>query len=338
MQILEHISLKPYHTFGIEVSARYFVEITSLHQLQQLLVHPLWKKTPKLIIGQGSNLLFSQDYPGLVIKMALTGINKVTENADHVWIDVAAGENWHQLVLYCIEQQWAGIENLSLIPGTVGAAPIQNIGAYGVELREVLQQVTAIRLQDGAVCTFDNAACCFAYRDSIFKQDYKNQYMITSVQLRLNKTPCFHLDYGAIKDTLADMQVNTPTIKAISDAVIRIRQQKLPDPKKIGNAGSFFKSPILSLAEFKKLQHDYPEMPYFIDEQEHYKIPAGWLIERCGWKGKRLGDAGVHEQHALVLVNYGYSSGQDIKHLAEKIQHSVKTQFSIDLLPEVNII
>lgn len=338
MQIQENVSLKNHNTFGIEVSSRYFIDVTSVALLQELLTHPLSQDISKLILGEGSNVLFGQDYPGLVIKMSLKGIEITNEDDQHVWISAAAGENWHQLVLFCIKNQLAGIENLSLIPGTVGAAPIQNIGAYGVELRDVLASVTAVRLCDGEVCTFDNAACCFGYRDSIFKQVVKNEYMITSVNLRLNKTPVFHLDYGAIKETLAMMQVNEPSIKAISDAVIHIRRQKLPDPKQIGNAGSFFKSPMLQQAEFDAIYQRFPHMPYFNDGHERYKIPAGWLIEQCGWKGRRIGEAGVHEQHALVLVNYGHSTGRDIKQLAEQIQESVRDKFAVELVPEVNII
>jgi len=338
MKIQENFSLKNYNTFGVEVNCQFFVEITSIESLQELLTNPLWKAMPKLILGEGSNVLFSQDFSGLVIKMSLKGIKKTAENEDHVWITSAAGENWHELVLYCLKSQLAGVENLSLIPGTVGAAPMQNIGAYGVELKEVFEQLTAIRLSDGKLCVFDQSACRFGYRDSIFKREFKNQYVIVSVGLRLNKTPIFRFEYGAIKETLAAMQVKDLSIQAISNAVIKIRQQKLPDPRKIGNAGSFFKSPILPKEDFLAIHQRYPELPYFVDENEGYKIPAGWFIEQCGWKGRRMGDAGVHEQHALVLVNYGKGSGIEIKRLAEEIQASVKDKFSILLTPEVNII
>jgi len=338
MDIYENFSLKNYHTFGIEVSCRYFVDVTSVEQLQDLLASPLWKDIPKLILGEGSNVLFSQDFPGLVIKVSLKGIKKTDENAEHIWIEAKAGENWHQLVMHCIQNQWAGIENLSLIPGTVGAAPLQNIGAYGVELRDIFEKLIAIRIQDGKICEFDHAACHFGYRDSIFKNAGKNQYIILSVLLRLNKTPFFHTEYGAIKETLAAMKINELSIQHISQAVIQIRQQKLPDPKKIGNAGSFFKSPVVPLKTFIMIRDKYPKIPYFLASEGQYKIPAGWLIEQCGWKGHRIGDTGVHQNHALVLVNYGKSSGHEIKQLAEKIQASVKEKFSVNLVPEVNII
>ena len=338
MRIQEHFSLKQHNTFGIAVNSRYFVEITSVAFLQELLSDPLLKDLPKLILGEGSNVLFTQDFPGLVIKMSLKGIEKTMEDDQHAWITAGAGENWHQLVLYCIKNNLSGIENLSLIPGTVGAAPLQNIGAYGVELKQVFDQLTAVRLSDGALRVFDLPECQFGYRESVFKTEFRNQYAIVSVRLRLNKKPIFCLDYGAIKETLAAMQVKELSIQAISDAVIQIRQQKLPDPKKIGNAGSFFKSPVLSKQAFSLIYQQYPHVPHFSDGNEYYKIPAGWFIEQCGWKGRRVGDTGVHEHHALVLVNYGNGSGQEIKRLAEDIQASVKDKFAVDLIPEVNII
>jgi len=338
MNIQENFSLKNYHTFGIEIQSRFFVEVTSLESLQTLLTDPAWQNIPWLILGEGSNVLFSQDFPGLVIKISLKGIQQTSEDGLHVWINVAAGENWHQLVLFCIENHLAGVENLSLIPGSVGAAPIQNIGAYGVEFSEVFESLTAIRLSDGKLCNFDKTACRFGYRESIFKKEFKNKYVIASVNLRLNKTPLLRIEYGAIKETLASMQIKQINIQAISKAIIHIRQQKLPDPKKIGNAGSFFLSPVLSKKKFLEIYKRYPTMPYFINENNYYKIPAGWFIEQCGWKGRRLGDAGVHEHHALVLVNYGKSSGKDVKYLAEEIQAAVKEKFSVELTPEVNII
>lgn len=337
MQIQENFSLKSYNTFGVEVKSRFFVEVTSVPLLQDLLSTPLLKDLPKLILGEGSNVLFTQDFPGIVIKISLKGIEKTLEDDQHVWVTAAAGENWHELVLYCIQHHLSGLENLSLIPGTVGAAPMQNIGAYGVELRHVFDQLTAVRLSDGKLCRFDLADCHFGYRDSVFKNEFKNQYAIISVRLRLNKQPNFNLEYGAIKDTLAEMKIKEINIEAISHAVIHIRQQKLPDPKKIGNAGSFFKSPLLSEEKFSAIHQKFPDVPYFADGDQ-YKIPAGWLIEQCGWKGRRVGDTGVHEHHALVLVNYGNGSGLEIKRLAENIQDSVKEKFSILLVPEVNII
>lgn len=337
MKIQENFSLKTHHTFGIEVNARYFIEITSINELHAFLNHPLSKDFPKLILGEGSNVLFSQDFPGIVIKLSLKGINPVKEDNDHVWISAAAGEIWHDFVLHCISRDLAGIENLSLIPGTVGAAPMQNIGAYGVELADSFDSLTALRLSDNQICFFEHTDCQFGYRESIFKKSQKDQFIILSVTLKLSKKPTFRVEYGAIQQTLQTMAVKELNIQHISQAVIQIRQQKLPDPKKIGNAGSFFKNPLLSPDDFKNIFANYPEVPHFLEPNGYYKVPAAWFIEKCGWKGHRSGDTGVHEHHALVLVNYGNSSGSDVKNLAEKIQKSVKDKFSIMLLPEVNI-
>jgi UDP-N-acetylmuramate dehydrogenase len=338
MIIKENFSLKPFNTFGIEATSRFFVEVNSREALQTLLTNPKWKDIPKMILGEGSNVLFSQDFPGLVIKIAIKGIQKIAEDPHHVWLEIAAGETWHEVVLYSIAHEWAGIENLSLIPGTVGAAPMQNIGAYGVELSNTFDKLVALRMSDLELRVFEHAECQFGYRDSIFKKELKDQYIILSVILKLNKIPNYHIEYGAIKETLIDMQIKELNIQAVSQAVIKIRQQKLPDPKKIGNAGSFFKNPILSQKEFFNLSANHPTIPFYCDAQGQYKIPAAWFIEQCGWKGHRREDCGVHEQHALVLVNYGKSSGLAIKDLAENIQASVKEKFAVLLLPEVNII
>lgn len=335
--IQENISLKPYNTFAIDVKTRFFCEATHLSMLQEILTNPRWRDVPKLILGEGSNVLFTQDFPGLVIKMAIRGIKKIGEDSEHVWVTANAGENWHQMVLFCIENQYAGVENLSLIPGTVGAAPMQNIGAYGVELTSVFDHLSAIRIQDGSVHRFDHQACHFGYRDSVFKNIYKGQFIIHEVILRLNKKPTFHVEYGAVRNTLSEMGVTELSIKAISDAVIKIRREKLPDPKQIGNAGSFFKNPIVSASVFKTIQDKHPEIPFFVSD-DHYKIPAAWLIEQCHWKGRRVGNIGVHQQHSLVLVNYGGGDGRAIKQLAKDIQDSVMEKFSIEILPEVNII
>jgi len=292
---------------------------------------------PRIVLGGGSNILFTQDFPGVVIKISIPGIHKVDEDENHVWLRIGAGENWHQLVLYCLQNGYGGIENLSLIPGTVGAAPLQNIGAYGVELRDVFDQLSAVRINDQATEIFSHQQCQFGYRDSIFKTQLKNQYIITTVSLRLNKKPVLHTDYGGLKQTLQNMQIEQLSIKAVSDAVIKIRTEKLPDPKKIGNAGSFFKNPIIDSQQLAFLLKKFPEMPHFTTETEHYKIPAAWLIEQCGWKGYRIGNAGVHVQHALVLVNYGNERGGVIKKLAEDIQKSVKEKFAVELTPEVNM-
>ncbi len=340
----QYVSLKPYNTFGIDVTARYFTTIDSVASLQAILSDQQWKTIPCFILGGGSNILFTRNFDGLVIHNQIVGIEKINEDDDHIYLKMGAGENWHQLVLYCIDHGYAGIENLSLIPGTVGAAPIQNIGAYGVELKETLSEVHAIGLHDHQARIFNNAECEFGYRDSIFKNKLKNKYMITQVVLRLNKKPIFHVDYGAIKEKLNGRELS---IKAISDAVIHIRQEKLPDPKKMPNAGSFFKNPIVDEKIFLELQKKYPGIIYFkalalpgelLKNSSRVKISAAWLIEQCGFKGRRWGNVGVHEHQALVLVNYGNGTGDEIKKLSELIQKSVTEKFGIDLMTEVNIV
>ncbi len=327
-----NISLKPYNTFSIDVCAAYFSDVNSITELQALLSD--YHSTPKLILGGGSNILFTHDVDGLVIHNQIMGIEKIDENNDHVWLKIGAGENWHQLVLYCIDHHYAGIENLSLIPGTVGAAPIQNIGAYGVEIKDTLFEVHAIYIENNELHIFNNEACEFGYRNSIFKNELKNKYIITHVILRLNKNPVFHVEYGAIRDKLNGHELS---IKAISDAIIQIRQEKLPNPKVIPNAGSFFKNPIVSQITFLSLQEKYPNIPHFPEPNDCVKIPAGWLIEQCDLKGKRFGNVGVHSHQALVLVNYGDMTGTEIKALAERIQATVQEQFDITLATEVNI-
>ena len=333
--IEENKSLKALNTFGIAVTARYFVTVQSVAQLETVLCnHP---SMPLLILGGGSNILFTQDFDGLLIHNKIMGIEKIDEDEHHVFLKVAAGENWHQLVLYCIEHHYAGIENLSLIPGTVGAAPIQNIGAYGVELKDTLHTVAFLEKNNNEYHhrVLSNPECEFGYRDSIFKHALKNKIIITHVTFRLNKKPVFHVEYGAIKEKIKSKPLS---IKTISDAVIQIRQEKLPDPAVIGNAGSFFKNPIIAESLFLSLQKNNPKMPYFKEANATIKIPAGWLIEQCGFKGKRFGDVGVHEHQALVLVNYGKGTGDQIKKLAELIQKTVFEKFQIALMTEVNII
>lgn len=336
--IQEHVSLKAYNTFGIDAKAGFFCEITNLADLRAILADPQWQRTAKLILGEGSNILLTQDFPGLVMKMFIKGITKIGEDTEHVWITAGAGENWHGLVLYCLAHQYAGVENLSLIPGTVGAAPMQNIGAYGVELTQVFDRLTAIRISDGTATVFKHADCHFGYRESVFKTAVKNQYIITDVTLRLNKKPQFHIEYGALQHVLAEQPQIGLSIKKISDAVIKIRTQKLPDPKVIGNAGSFFKNPVVSAEKFSAIQTKHPEAPHYITPDGQYKIPAAWLIEQCQWKGYRTDNIGVHQHHALVLVNYGHGSGHALQELAKKIQASVWEKFSVEILPEVNII
>lgn len=332
--IHENVSLKPYNTFGIEANARYFAMVDTVSALQTLLEHPDYQTLPKLILGGGSNILFTQDWVGLVVHNQIMGIELIDENTDHVYLKIGAGENWHTFVLYCIANHYAGVENLSLIPGTMGAAPIQNIGAYGVELKDTLQAVHTISIDDQKNHVFKNNECEFGYRNSIFKKSLKNKHIITHVVLRLNKKPVFHVEYGAIRDKLAGKELS---IKTISDAVIAIRQEKLPDPKTIPNAGSFFKNAIVTQEKFLSLQPLFPNMPHFVEPNGYVKIPSAFLIEACGFKGKRLGNVGVHAHQALVLVNYGNGTGAELKTLSEKIQQAVMEKFGVALITEVNV-
>tara|TARA_Y100001933_G_scaffold265025_1_gene334382 strand:+ start:1120 stop:2136 length:1017 start_codon:yes stop_codon:yes gene_type:complete len=337
VKIQENISLKNYNTFGIDVKARFFVEITGLVQLQKVLELKAYPK--KFIISGGSNMLLTKDIDALVMHIQLKGISLVHEDEDTVEIKVMAGENWHELVMWSLEQGYGGLENLSLIPGNVGTTPIQNIGAYGVELKDVFVSCAAMDIKTGELEGFDKEACKFGYRDSIFKNEAKDKYIITSVNLKLTKKEhVLHTGYGSIENELRKKGIVHPTIKDVSDAVISIRQSKLPDPKKIGNSGSFFKNPIISKKTFDKFIKKHPEAPFYEMEENEYKIPAGWLIEQCGFKGKRFGDAGVHEKQALVLVNYGNATGKEILALAQKIQDEVKKKYNIKIQPEVNII
>jgi len=335
MHIQNEVSLKAHNTFGIEVKARKFVEVTQITDLQSLLTQTT---EPILILGGGSNVLFTQDFEGLVIKIKLQGIQVIKENEDFAWLEVAAGEVWHELVLYCVENGYGGIENLSLIPGTVGAAPMQNIGAYGVEIKEVLEQVKAVHRNTGEVHIFNNESCNFGYRESVFKNIHKDQFVITGVTLKLSKKPTFNTSYGAIQDTLKTSQVDTLSLKAISDAVCQIRNSKLPNPKEIGNAGSFFKNPVIAQAQFEALKERFPTIVGYPLPEAQVKVPAGWLIEQSGWKGKRFGNIGVHTRQALVLVNYGGGNGAEIRQLSEDIQASVLEKFGIEIKPEINII
>ena len=342
MQILQDVSLQPHNTFGIDARARYWVTITSVVALQELLRNPAYQSLPKLILGGGSNVLFTQDFEGIVIKMDIRGIEVIEENEDYGWIRAGAGVNWHALVLHCIEQGYGGIENMSLIPGTVGAAPMQNIGAYGVEMKDVFVSLEAVEIATGKVVTFDHAQCQFGYRNSVFKNDLKGKYIITSVTMRLHKNPVVNTAYGDIEKTLArllaDRPGEPPNIRDVSRAVIQIRQSKLPDPAQIGNAGSFFKNPVIPRPQYDTLVAQYENMPGYPVSDQEVKVPAGWLIEQCGWKGKRIADIGVHDKQALVLVNHGGGKGNDLKDLAYQIQDSVKQKFNIVIEPEVNVL
>ncbi|EKB48871.1 UDP-N-acetylmuramate dehydrogenase [Cecembia lonarensis] len=337
MNIQENIPLLPYNTFGIDKKARFFTIVHDESEVKNAIIKAKSLQIPLFVLGGGSNILLTKDVQALVMKIEIQGIHVIQENKDAVWVEVGAGENWHQFVLHCIQQSWSGVENLSLIPGTVGASPMQNIGAYGVEIKETFHQLKAINRETLEEETFDWEACQFGYRESVFKNTLKDQYVITRVIFKLSKTPNYRTEYGAIQDTLKIMGIKTLSIKHISDAVIHIRQSKLPDPAQIGNAGSFFKNPTISFEAFEKLKASYPDVPNFLMDAG-VKIPAAWLIEQTGWKGKTFGNIGVHKNQPLVLVNYGGGEGSDIAALSQKIQESVKSKFGIELYPEVNFI
>lgn len=337
MEIRENVSLLDYNTFHINVNSRLFSRITRAEELNNLSKH-LSRNDPHLVLGGGSNILFTRDFEGLCLKIEIEGTEIVREDDEHVWIRVGSGVNWHQFVLQVIDRGWGGIENLSLIPGTMGAAPMQNIGAYGVEIREVFKELEFYHIESGEWSTFNTEQCEFGYRNSIFKQALRGKVIITSVTLRLSKHPEVNTSYGAIRDTLEEMGVDKPTIKSVSDAVIRIRSSKLPDPAIIGNAGSFFKNPSIDKIDFEGLKAEFPNIPGYNLENQTVKVPAGWLIEFCGWKGHHRGEVGVHDRQALVLVNHGKGTGTEILELAEEIRRSVADRFGIVLENEVNVI
>lgn len=336
--IKEHFSLSPYNTMGINATARFFVEVNSVEELTGALEFAEEKSSSMLVLGGGSNILFVNDFDGLVILNRIKGIEVLSEDENQVTLKCGAGENWHQLVLNCVEKGYGGLENLSLIPGTVGAAPIQNIGAYGVELKDVFERLEAFDIEKRELRTFSKEECAFGYRDSIFKKELKGKVIITSVTLKLSKKPELNFSYSSLKEKLEEKGITKPSIKDISDAVIEVRQSKLPDPEEIGNTGSFFKNPVISVFQFDELKSKYPELPSYPVSERQVKVPAGWLIEQAGWKGKRVGDAGVHEKQALVLVNHGNAMGEEIWSLANQIIDSVDQKFDIRLTPEVNIL
>jgi len=340
LTIYENFDLQAYNTFGVLARCKYFANVCNVQALQLFLRKQKHASLPMLLLGGGSNILFTQFYTGIVLHNAIKGIVKVKENEEYVWIKAFGGEQWHDLVQYCTKKGWGGIENLSLIPGSVGAAPVQNIGAYGVELKDVLHEVEAIELSSGEKHNFSNAACAFAYRNSIFKQALKGKYFITAIVLQLRKQAQYHIEYGAIKKVLATRQIAHKNLSPaiVSDVITHIREGKLPNPKILGNSGSFFKNPIVKNQAFKLLQAKYPNIPHYIVDGEHTKIPAAWLIEQCGYKGKRVGDAGTYKKHALVLVNYGNATGNDLWKFAQDIKGAVQKKFGITLQAEVNIV
>ena len=335
MQIQTDFSLKNYNTFGIEAKAKQFVSVSSIAELKEILV----QNNPIFILGGGSNMLLTQDIQKLVLHVNLKGKEVTETNEDFAIVKAQAGENWHEFVLYCIEQNLGGIENLSLIPGNVGTTPIQNIGAYGVEIKDTMLFCEALNLKTLEIETFTNADCQFEYRESIFKKELKNQYIITSVSFKLStKNHKISTTYGVIGADLQKNNIENPTLKDISNAVIAIRQSKLPDPKELGNSGSFFKNPIISKEAYENAKALHPEMPHYVVSETEVKVPAGWLIEQAGFKGKRFGDAGVHKNQALVLVNYGAATGAEIVALSKNIQKTILEKFGIAIEAEVNII
>ncbi|MFN1836007.1 UDP-N-acetylmuramate dehydrogenase [Balneola sp. MJW-20] len=334
--VLENYDLRKHNTMGLAARCRYFAAVRSIEELKFILSE-YGSNMEILILGGGSNILFKSDYDGLILNNQITGKDVVHEDDRHVHLKLGGGENWHQSVRWAVARGWGGIENLSLIPGSVGAAPIQNIGAYGVELEEVFVELEALEISTGKLRTFSKDECNFGYRDSLFKREEKGRYFIVSVTLRLDKDPEINLSYKALKDHLENYGISDPDIKDISEAVIQIRSSKLPDPTEIGNTGSFFKNPVISEKEFGVLKEQYPDIPSY-NTDTGIKVPAAWLIEKAGWKGKRFGDAGVHKKQALVLVNYGNATGDEIWDLALRIQSSVQQKFSIQLQPEVNVI
>jgi UDP-N-acetylmuramate dehydrogenase len=335
MTIQSDFSLKAYNTFGIEAKAKQFVSAHSITDLNEVLL----LNQDIFVLGGGSNMLLTQNINKLVVHVDLKGISVVNEDENHVWVKANAGENWHEFVLWCIDHNYGGIENLSLIPGNVGTTPIQNIGAYGIEIKDVFASCEAININSREIKEFNKEDCQFGYRESIFKNSLKEQFIITSVIFKLTKQKHkTNSSYGAIETELANNNISIPTIKDISNAVIAIRKSKLPDPKELGNSGSFFKNPIIPSDKYKELHKKHPEMPHYVISETEVKVPAGWLIEQAGFKGKRFGDAGIHKNQALVLVNYGNATGQEIVAVSKNIQKTILEKYEIAIEAEVNII
>jgi UDP-N-acetylmuramate dehydrogenase len=332
----ENISLKKYNTFGVDVRARYLIELTSPEKIREFLDDEHFKINPRLILGEGSNILFTKDFDGIIIRPLIKGVETVEETSEHVYIKAGAGENWDQFVKYCVENDLGGLENLSLIPGSVGAGPVQNIGAYGVEVKDVICYVEAIDLSSGNNIKYTASDCMFGYRSSIFRQKLKNRIIITGVVFRLDKEHRFNTQYANIEKEL-DKYPET-NIQNIRKAIMNIRNSKLPDPLETGNAGSFFKNPVVSSDMLENIRYYYPKVSFWKIGENQVKISAAWLIEQCNWNNKRIGQTGTYKSHPLVIVNYGTATGKDIQNLAVKIQKAVKNRFAIALEPEVSII
>jgi UDP-N-acetylmuramate dehydrogenase len=337
MEIQNHFSLRNYNTFGIEANAKQFVAVQSIEELKSVLAEN--KPKNKFILGGGSNMLLTKDIDALVIHIDLKGKKIVDENDDFVWVESQAGENWHEFVMWTIDNNFGGLENMSLIPGNVGTTPVQNIGAYGTEIKDTFVSCAAMKIDSLEMKRFGNAECQFGYRESIFKNEVKDQYIITSVVFKLTKrNHKITISYGDISSELDKLNIKNPSLKDISNAVITIRQSKLPDPKVLGNSGSFFKNPIILKSDFEPIHNKFPEMKFYEISETEVKVPAGWLIEQAGFKGKRFGDAGIHKNQALVLVNYGTATGQEILNVSKEIQDTIFKKFGIQIEAEVNII
>ena len=337
MKIFENYPLKKYNTFGIEAFAKKFVVVQSVKELKEVLLENIFEK--KFILGGGSNMLFTKNIDALVIHIDLKGKKIVKENEEFVWVEAQAGENWHEFVVWTIQQNFGGLENMSLIPGNVGTTPIQNIGAYGTEIKDTFVSCAALHIENLKIKIFNLQDCNFGYRESIFKNEVKDQYIITSVIFKLTrKNHTINISYGDIQGELSKKNIAIPSLMDIGNAVTAIRQSKLPDPKVLGNSGSFFKNPLLKKSDFEIIHKKFPDMKYYEISETQIKVPAGWLIEQAGFKGKRFGDAGIHKNQALVLVNYGNASGQDILNVSREIQKTVFEKFGIEIEVEVNII
>jgi UDP-N-acetylmuramate dehydrogenase len=336
MTIHENISLKSFNTFGIEAKTRFFIELLTEEDVFSFFSAFKGYPKPFMFLGGGSNMLFTKDFPGTVVRLCTKGIQVVEEDNDSVLVRAASGENWDGFVMFCVDQGWGGLENLSMIPGNVGTGPIQNIGAYGVELKDRFVELEALRIDTLEKVVLSKEQCEFGYRDSIFKRREKGKFFILKVSFRLLKQPELNLDYGTIREELQTMNRLSPTISDVREAVCRIRGKKLPDPVQMGNAGSFFKNPSISRQQFINLKERFPGVVSY-PQEDAYKVAAAWMIEQCGWKGKRYGDAGVHENQPLVLVNHGSATGEEILNLANQIIQSVEEKFGIRLEPEVNI-
>ncbi len=338
MNFSENTSLQAYNTFGIDASARYFACAHSLDEMREILSDERTQGIPLCVLGGGSNILLTKDFEGLALKNEIKGIELVREDDEFYYVKAGGGESWHKFVDYAIEKDWAGIENLSLIPGSVGASPMQNIGAYGIEIKDVFEELEALNIASGEIEVFNHSACEFGYRESVFKRALKGQYIIVSVTYRLRKTPVFNTQYGAIEQELERMGVSELSIRTIGEAVTNIRKSKLPDPREIGNSGSFFKNPVIPKEDYDKVKANFPNVAAYPAGGDKMKLAAGWLIDQAGWKGKTFGNYGIHKNQALVLVNYGGATGKEIYALSEQVMQSVKSKFGVDLEREVNIL